>query len=146
MTLAEFSQAVLIYYAANMLLALALFRPGTKSFEQVMEHPVAQSRPALILVCIMHFLIPAAVVTFVHPKRIKWLARRATLPLRIWLARRRIEARIAGWPKEMQPVIRAQIAQLPPEKLPHIRINTPDEAIRAHQEANQKQEDPGNDR
>lgn len=146
MTLTEFSQAVLIYYAANMLLALALFRPGSKSFDQLMSHPVAQTRPALILMLLMHFLIPASLAAILHPKHMAFYLRRLFLPLRIWLARRRIETQIAACPPAMQPALRAEVAKIPAQKLPDIWIMTPQEAARARQKSDQQARDAEDDR
>jgi len=141
MTLTEFSQAVLIYYAANMLLALAFFRPGSRSFEQLMTHPVAQQRPALILMILMHMLIPAMLASALHPRRLVFHTRRLFLPLRVWLARRRIAAKIATHPAAMQMALRAQIAKIPPQRLPDILIMTQQEAARAQKDADRKAKD-----
>lgn len=145
MTLTEFSQAVLIYYAANMLLALMFFRPGSKNFEQLMSHPVAQQRPALILMILMHVLIPAMLASNLHPKRLAFYLRRLFLPLRIWLARRRIAAQIATHPAAMQSALKAQIAKIPPQKLPDIWIMTPREAARAQRDADRNAKDAEDD-
>ena len=129
-----------------MALVIQVLKLRFKSFEQLMSHPVAQTRPALILMLLMHFLIPAALAAILHPKRMAFYLRRLLLPLRIWLARRRIETQIAACPPAMQPALRAEVAKIPAQKLPDIWIITPQEAARARQKADQQTKDAEDDR
>lgn len=129
MTLAEFSQSILIYYAANMVVALIVMNPRSKSFEQLMQHPAAQTRPALLLLIATHFLIPALIISILHPKRLKMIALRLTLPLRIWRARLRLTAQIKTYPPALQAEVRKQLAGVAPKDLPNIRLKTMREII-----------------
>lgn len=76
MTIIEFSQAMLIYYAINALLALWLFDPKSKAFEAMMSGPAGRLRPEAVLITLLHVTLPLLVLAQVHPVIIRMRIRK----------------------------------------------------------------------
>jgi len=71
MTLIQICQAILIYYALNALLALQIFDPRSKNFQDIMAEPVSRLRPGAVLIAALHLTLPILLAAQVHPRVIR---------------------------------------------------------------------------